>query len=101
MRATVLAILLAGAIALPAQAALPPQYQRQAELAAIISDPAVARAFGFDGIRSIAFVEPDLYRLTGGNCTLAVRIEDAPSAHPDGWVGPREFKVVAGQPDCK
>jgi hypothetical protein len=86
---------------LPAQAALPPQYQRQAELAAIIADPAIADAFGFDGISSIQYVGTDLYRLQGGNCTLEVRIEDLPKEHPEGWAGPREFTIVRGEPVCQ
>jgi hypothetical protein len=100
MRALALAALLTSAAIMPAAAALPPQYQRQAELAAIINDPSIADVFGFDGISSIEFVRPDQYRLTGGDCTLEVIVEDLPNEHPEGWAGPRQFKIVRGEPVC-
>jgi hypothetical protein len=87
--------------ALPALAALPPQYQRQKELQAIIADAAVVDAFGFEGIGAVEFVEPDLYRVTGGNCTLEAKIVDVPNSHGEGWAGPREFAVQVGAPVCK
>ncbi len=87
--------------ALPALAALPPQYQRQKELQAIIADAAVVDAFGFDGIGAVEFVAPDLYRVTGGNCTLEVKIIDVPNSHGEGWAGPREFALEVGEPVCK
>lgn len=87
--------------ALPALAALPPQYQRQKELQAIIADEAVVDAFGFEGIGAVEFVEPDLYRVTGGACTLDVKIVDVPNKHEAGWAGPREFALEVGKPVCK
>jgi hypothetical protein len=101
MRALALAALLSMALSLTAAAALPPQYQRQAELSAIINDLAVTDAFGFDGIQSVQFVETDLYQVTGGNCMLEVRIEDLPNKHEAGWAGPREFQIVIGEPVCQ
>lgn len=86
---------------LPALAALPPQYQRQRELQAIIADDAVVDAFGFDGIGAVEFVETDLYRVTGGACTLEVKIVDVPNGHGDGWAGPREFALEVGKPVCR
>lgn len=86
---------------LPALAALPPQYQRQKELQAIIADDAVVDAFGFEGIGGVEFVEPDLYRVTGGKCTLEVRIVNVPNSHGEGWAGPREFALEVGKPVCK
>jgi len=101
MRAIVFAGLLSLAATLPAIAALPPQYQRQAELLAIINDMAVVDAFGFDGIEVVELVEPDLYRVRGGKCVLEVLIEDLPNTHGEGWAGPREFKLVVGQAECE
>lgn len=85
-----------------AQAALPPQYQRQAELLAILQSDAVIDAFGISlPIEGIRLVETDLYEVTSGACTLPVRIVDV--ARPDaeaGFVGPRNFAVEAGQISC-
>lgn len=86
---------------LPALAALPPQYQRQRELQAIIADDGVVDAFGFEGIGAVEFIDTDLYRVTGGECTLEVKIVDVPNSHGQGWAGPREFALELGQPVCK
>lgn len=86
---------------LPALAALPPQYQRQRELLAIINDGRVVDAFGFDGIGAVEFMEDDLYQVRGGSCVLEVRIENLPNTHGEGWAGPREFTIVVGEPACE
>lgn len=101
MRRLLFAIGFAAAATLPAMAALPPQYQRQRELQAIIADDSVIEAFGFEGIDAVEFVETDLYRVTGGACTLEVRILDAPNSHGEAWAGPREFGVEVGKPVCR
>ena len=101
MRAIALAGLLSLAASLPALAALPPQYQRQRELLAVINNMEVVDAFGFDGIDAIELVEPDLYRVRGGKCVLDVTIEDLPNTHGEGWVGPRKFATVVGEKTCK
>ena len=95
-----LAVLAGLTAALPVEAALPPQYQRQAELAAIIADMGVAEAFGFSGVDAIELIAPDHYLVRGGACVLSVTIEDLPNTHGAGWAGPREFKVVLGTPAC-
>lgn len=100
MRVSVIAGLWIVAAALPAQAALPPQYQRQAELRAIVDNMAVVDAFGFDAIDAIVMVETDRWQVRSGNCVLEVRIQDAPKPHDDGWAGPREFVVVVGEKSC-
>ena len=82
-------------------AALPPQYQRQAELLAIINDPAVIDAFGFGGIEAVERTGDDHYVVRGGECRLDVTIKDTASTHEAGWAGPREFKLVLGEPVCK
>lgn len=101
MRTFALAGLLSLVAILPVQAALPPQYQRQAELRAIIENMAVVDAFGFEGIEAIVEVETDVWNVRSGNCVLDVRIEDVPNTHSDGWAGPREFTVVVGEKTCK
>ena len=82
---------LAGALlaATPAQAALPPQYQRLAELRAVMDHAGVAAALGSTPIERIEYVRPDLYRVTAGRCHIDVRIADLPT--PRGIVGARRF----------
>ena len=82
--------------ATPAKAALPPNYQRLAELRAVLDLPAVASAFVID---RIDYVATDLYRLSGGRCTLDVRIIDLPM--PRGMVGARRFEARAGRRVCR
>lgn len=85
----------------PSFAALPPQYQRQAELQAIVASAEVVDAFGFDGITSIEYVDTDHYRVKGGPCSLDVNIVDLPSPHQEGWTGPREFTIEVGETVCE
>jgi len=83
----------------PAWAALPPQYQRAAELRAIIDDTAIVDAFGIGRpIERIEYVEPDLYRVTSGNCRMDVAIVDKPNVA--GLVGPRQFELQPGELVC-
>lgn len=83
-----------------ALAALPPQYQRQAELLAIIGNSAVVDAFEMEGIDAIEMIDTDQFEVRGGGCVLDVRIVDTPGDHAPGWVGPREFGVELGQLNC-
>jgi hypothetical protein len=86
---------LAGLAATPAGAALPPNYQRLAELRAVLALPAVGTAFGIEPIDRIEHAGPDLYRLSAGRCHLDVRIVDLPT--PAGVAGPRRFEARAGR----
>ena len=81
-------------------AALPPQYQRQAELLAIIGDARVVEVFGH-GIEGIELNGMDHYIVRGGDCMLDVTIRDQRRPHEAGWVGPREFTLVLGEPACE
>ena len=86
----------------PALAALPPQYQRAAELKAIIDNAEIPAAFP-EGkpIDRVEFVSPDLYRVTAGNCSLEVKIADKPaSADTPPMVGPRQFELSIGKVEC-
>ena len=85
--------------AMPAHAALPPNYQRLAELRAVLDLPAVANAFGIEPIDRIDYVATDLYRLTSGRCHLDVRIVGLPM--PRGMVGARRFEARAGRRVCR
>jgi hypothetical protein len=85
--------------ALPASAALPPNYQRLAELRAVLAHPGVAGAFGvMEPIERIEYAGPDLYRVTAGRCRLDVRIVDLPM--PRGMVGARRFEARPGRRMC-
>lgn len=90
-----LAALLAAA---PASAALAPNYQRQAELRAVIAHPGVTRAFGSDPIERVEFVRTDLYRVTAGRCRLDAAIVGLPM--PRGVAGQRRFDVRPGPLVC-
>ncbi len=80
-------------------AALPPQYQRLAELKAVLDHGGVVDVFGINRpIDSIEYVGVDLYRVTGGGCHMFVQIVGLPV--PDGMVGARKFEVVPGDLQC-
>lgn len=96
-----LPFLLAAAAALAAtsaRSALPPQYQRAAELKAIAADSAIANAFDGAPIERIEYVRRDLYRVGAGGCRLDVAIVDLPT--PRDVAGPRRFRVKAGRKVC-
>lgn len=84
--------------AMPAAAALPPQYQRAAEFKAVAGDSGIANAFGGAPIERIEFVRTDLYRVSAGACRLDVAIVDLPT--PPGVSGGRRFAVKAGRRVC-
>ncbi len=79
-----------------AHAALPPQFQRAKELAAVVE--AAAGVLGIRPIESVQRLDVDLYRVQTETCVLDVRIEDLPTQ--PGLVGPRKFRAVPGEPDC-
>ncbi|SNS54724.1 hypothetical protein [Sphingopyxis indica] len=85
--------------AIPATAALPPKYQRLAELKAILESSEVQALLPDDQqVDRIEYVRPDLYRVSAGTCFLPVAIVKRPA--PAGMVGPRHFDVIPGELDC-
>jgi hypothetical protein len=82
----------------PAAAALAPNYQRQAELRAVIAHPQVTRAFGADPIDRVEYVRTDLYRVTAGRCRVDVAVVDLPT--PRDVSGPRRFDLRPGPLVC-
>lgn len=84
--------------AVAAEAALAPNYQRQAELRAVIAHPGVTRAFGADPIDRVEYLRPDLYRVSAGRCRLDAAIVGLPM--PRGVVGARRFDVRPGALVC-
>lgn len=96
---TLLCLVLALGAAAPAAAALPPHYQRAAELKAVVADPRIAAAFGIDApIQRVEYVRPDLYRVSAGRCHLDVAIVDLPT--PRNVSGGRRFAVRPGRKVC-
>lgn len=87
-------------LTLPALAALPPHYQRQKELVAIISH--VIEDFGINRpVESILMKDQDMYEVTSGPCRMEVVIVDA--SHEPGedlMAGPRQFAIEAGPLTC-
>lgn len=80
-------------------AALPPHYQRLAELNAILNHTEVAATFGiYRPIESVEYLETDLYRVTGAGCHMFVHIIGLPL--PDGFVGARQFEVRLDDLHC-
>lgn len=95
------AFLLAAGLAGVAEAgaALAPNYQRLAELRAILDDPAVIAAFGAAPITGVTHLGSDTYLVVSETCRLSVRIVGQPL--PAGMVGPRRFSVRAGKASCR
>ena len=84
--------------AAPATAALAPNYQRLAELNAVLNNSGLVAAFGMTPIDLVEYVSPDLYRATAGRCHVDVRIVGLPMRR--GMVGARRFETRAGRPVC-
>lgn len=85
--------------AVPAAAALPPNYQRLAELRAVLNHPEVGRAFGMDGpVERIEYLRHDLYRVSSGRCRMDVAIVGLPM--PRAVAGPRRFEARPGKKVC-
>ncbi len=92
-------IILALAMIAPAQAALPPHYQRQAEFEAALA--LAVETFGISApVDAIELVAPDQFSVRSGDCTLTVSIVDKPQDGDVGFAGPRQFEAVAGKTIC-
>lgn len=99
LRSRIFSVLLVLALAPVALAALPPHFQRLAELNAVLNHADVAAAFGINRpIESVEYVDVDLYRVTGGGCAMLVTIEG--KQLPAGFVGARQFDAVPGELVC-
>ena len=92
-------VVLLGLLPGMAMAALPPQYQRQAELVAIIQDRAVEQALQDEPIGAVRMTGVDVYEVTSESCKVVVGIVDTPVQ--DGMVGPRQFAVVVSGVTCR
>ena len=82
-----------------AHAALAPNYQRLAELKAILAHPQLLSAFAVsDPIIRIEYRTTDRYLVVTAKCQLPVRIVDR--LRTNGLVGARQFDVVPGTVHC-
>ena len=94
----VIAVAAAAITAAAAQAALPPNHQRLAELRAVLAHPGVVGAFGIEEpIDRVEYLSRDLYRVTSGRCRVDVAIVGLPNA---GRRGPRRFEARPGAKVC-
>lgn len=103
VRLTVVSALLLPLLPLgPASAALPPYWQRQRELEAILQSMDVADKLREQPIVSIRLVEPDVYQVETEACYLMVNIVDKPPGPGEQqMVGPRLFELEIGEPECE
>lgn len=86
----------------PVLAALPPQHQRMAEFRAIVSESSIASRFGTTPIDRIERIEPNLYRVAAGACSLNVTIVPDPKWKPASpWAGARKFVLAMEQVVCR
>lgn len=84
---------------LPSLAALPPHFQRQAEIDAVLQ--AAVDILGVaQPVDAIRFIETDRYEVRSGACTMVVRIVDTPGQRSQGLVGPRQFTALPEAPQC-
>jgi hypothetical protein len=94
-----IALSAAALAAVPAGAALPPNYQRLVELRAVLDHPGVGGAFGMDDpVERVEYVRPDLYRVSSRRCRMDVVIHGLPM--PRGMAGPRRFEARPGRKVC-
>jgi hypothetical protein len=93
-----IALCSAALAASPAAAALAPNYQRLAELRAVLDNPETNAALQGAVIDRVEYVRTDLYRVSAGPCHVDVVIVGLPM--PRGMAGPRRFAVRPGRKTC-
>jgi hypothetical protein len=96
MRLALPIALCAATFAVPAAAALAPNYQRIVELQAVLALREVA-ALGAP-VDRVEWVGVDRYRVSGGGCRIEVAIIDLPT--PRDRVGGRRFEARPGRKSC-
>ncbi len=87
------------ALASPASAALAPEYQRQREIQAVITNPEVREALKGHPISAVTWTGDDRVEVTGGACTVKVSIVG--TGKPGDPPGPRKFAVEVTSAGCK
>lgn len=97
MRTALLGIAVAAlGVSAIAEAALPPRYQRQRELAQVIDE---ASRTLVEPIDQVSYVGEDRYRVLAGRCAVIARIVSLPSVPM--MSGPRKFTVRLGRAVCR
>ena len=90
--------LLSGLVALTsAQAALPPYWQRTAEMSAILDDRQVAAALRNKPVERIEWSGAGLYRVSAEKCQVDVRTIAEPQSMP----GPARYRVESSNTICR
>jgi hypothetical protein len=84
------------ALTAPALAALPPEYQRERELTAVVGAVAGTGVV----VDAVAYLGDDVYRVTFGACTIDVTIVTDPPPSGEPMAGPRLFHVELGDEVC-
>ena len=78
-------------------AALPPYWQRAAEIKAIFESNEVANALKDKPVDQVERIGEDSYQLKSGACKLEVRIIGEKQNRP----GPRKFTLRIEKPECQ
>jgi hypothetical protein len=99
MRKILTCLTIITAMTLPAHAALPPHFQRQAEFTAVLEVATDVLGIAHP-IDAITLEETDIYSVRSGSCSLTVRIVDIKTKGNTGVVGPRQFEAVADPLAC-
>lgn len=84
--------------AAPAFAALPPAYQRAAELDAAID--AAIKVLDGAPVVSVEYILEEVYRAYSDDCVVTVVINTIANEDDQSMVRPRQFEVVADVPVC-
>lgn len=88
--------LLVAAIGLPAAAALPPYYQRTAEIRDILDNGDVQKKLNNQPITAVTYVGNDSYEVRSDQCRVPVRTITRPRLNS----GPRRFSLSVGAARC-
>ncbi len=86
------------AITSPSMAMMSPDFQRAAEIKAVVDAASEVMAGGGETIQAVIFLGEDAYEVLYEHCQLLVDILDTQSDAP--MPGARQFQAVAGEPKC-
>ncbi len=84
-------------VATSVKAALPPYWQRAAEISAILNDRPLAGALKNKPVDRIEWRSAGLYRVSTGQCRIDVKAVEERQTRP----GPAKFRIEAGRATCR
>ncbi len=84
-------------VATSASAALPPYWQRAAEISAILNDRPLAATLRNRPVDRIQWRSAGLYRVSAGQCRIDVRTTEERQTKP----GPAKYRVQSGNAICR